>query len=315
MAVGEVTWVADGQLLALADGGQPTCLLDGVPGTSPVGWSSDAERVLTDPATAQNASGALPTGFDVTNTSVSLSAPTGTATIGIDPSTHRLIRHPQNGKVADISFLARTDSAVYHPSGKRIVAVGADQTGAYGIWLSSNLGLDPKMILSVADPSTPVTDLTFSADGQTLYFIHGFVHRLALSNLALTEVGKANRQEAALTASKLEDAQAWTTGPCDGKGTVLMTSAIATDTTDLRTMKDSPFAASGVTIRPVGWLSGFRLVIATRPSACDGPTDLWIWSVVDGFHHVAHNVLVPTVRIPRGSYTNLPDVIEQAAPG
>jgi hypothetical protein len=312
--MGEVSWVQDGQLRALADGAAPTCLVDGVAGTSPISWTSDAGRALLDPTRSISASGPHPTGFDASLDTVVLSAPTGTATIAIDPATHRLIRHGSDGAVSDISFLASTDEAIYHPRGTRIIAVGTSDTGAYGIWLSSNLGADPKQILSVEDPTTPVTNLSLSADGQTLFFIHGFVHRLYVPNLILTEIGVAGRDEAHLVVSKLEEAQAWTTGPCDATGTVLMDSNLTPEATDLRTIAGSPFTGSTQVLEPIGWLSGYRLVVAARAS-CGGPADIWIWSPVDGFHHVAHDALAPSVRIPRGPFTDLPDTIEQAAPG
>ena len=316
--MGEVTWVRDGQLRALADDADPTCLLDNQAGTAPMAWSSDAGRVLTDPTSATSASGTRSTGFGATNTSVTLSAPTGTATIGVDPATHRLIRQGPEG-ISDISFLARTDAAIYHPNGKCIIAVGTADNGAYGIWLSSNLGKEPKQILSVADPSTPVTDLAFSADATSLYFIHGFVHRLDFSGLILVPIGdeahKDVNHEANLVVSKLENAEAWSTGPCEPSGTVMFTADILGPPQDIRTIAGSPFADAPVTIRPVGWLSGDRLVVASRQSGCDGPADLWIWSVVDGFHHIAHDALAPAVRVPRGPSKELPDVIEEAAPG
>ena len=314
--MGEVTWVQDGQLRALADGATPTCLLDGVDGASPLAWSSDAARVLLDPATSATAKGKRATGFDPMMSSVVLSAPKGTATIAVDPVTHRLIRHGSDGSVTDISFLASTDEAIYHPGGTRIVAVGTDASGHYGIWLSSNLGKEPKQVLSVADPTTPVTNLTFNADGTQLYFIHGFVHQLIFDGLVLNEVGKANRGEANLVVSTLEGpAAAWGIGPCDATGSVLMTSLILPQPTELRTMTGSPFVDGDVSLQPVGWLSGYRLVLAVRPSGCDGPADLWVWSAVDGFHHIAHGALAPAVRLARSGYRDLPDVIDQAAPG
>jgi hypothetical protein len=314
--MGEVTWVQDGQLRALADGATPTCLLDGVDGGSPQAWSSDAGRVLLDPSTSATASGRRSTGFDHTMAAVVLSAPKGTATIAVDPVTHRLIRHGSDGAESDISFLAKTDEAIYHPGGTRIIAVGTDAAGNYGIWLSSNLGKEPKQVLSVADPSTPVTDLAFSADATQLYFIHGFVHRLTMAVLQLDEVGQADRGEANLVVSTLEQGTAaWSVGPCDSTGTVLMSSPILSQPADLRTMTGSPFVGSDVTLQPVGWLSGYRVVLAVRPSGCDGPADLWIWSTVDGFRHVAHGALASAVRLPRAAFRDLPDVIDQAAPG
>ena len=199
--MGEVTWVQDGQLRALADGASPTCLLDVVAGK-------------------------------------------GTATTAVDPATHRLIRHGSDGAVSDISFLDSTDEAIYHPGGTRIIAVGTDAGCRYGIWLSSTLE---------------------------------------------------------------QPAVAWSIGPCDTTGTVLMSSLILSQPADLRTMAGSPFVDQDVTLQPVGWLSGYRLALAARPSGCDGPADLWIWSTVDGFHHIAHGALAPAVRLPRGEYRDLPD--------
>jgi hypothetical protein len=310
---GEVSWVQDGQLRVRADDAEPMCLVDGVAGEHPVSWSSDAGRVLIDPTTAINSDGARGSGFDVSNTTVSLSAPTASATIAIDPATHRLMHHNLNGSTTDISFLDRTDEAAYYPSGKRIAAVGVGPGNAYGIWLSSNTGGPAKQILSVADPSTPVTNITWSADGSQLFFIHGFVHRLVITGLQLNEVGKADRGEANLVVSKVEDAAAWTTGPCDGAGTILLTTPLGEG--DIRTMDGSPFAGSTAALQPVGFLSGYRLVFVSRARGCDGPGDVWVWSPVDGFHHVATDALAASVRIPRGAYHDIPDVILEQAPG
>ncbi|MCU1387824.1 MAG: hypothetical protein JWL72_1162 [Ilumatobacteraceae bacterium] len=277
-------------------------------------WSSDAGRVLLDPATTTTAAaGTTPTGFDASNLTVSLSAPTGTATIGIDPATHRLMHRGTNGSLTDISFLERTDEAAYYPSGKRIAAVGTDATGAYGIWLSTNVGKDPKEILSVEDPSTPVTNLSWSSDGRILRFIHGFVHELVIDGLQLFEVGLADRQEANLVVSKVDNATAWTTGPCDATGTVRTAGESLGN--DVRSAAGSPFAASPMTVQPVGWLSGSRLVIAARATGCSGPADLWIWTQGAAFQQVAHDAIAPSVRIPRGAFIDIPEVIEQQAPG
>ncbi|MCU1394753.1 MAG: hypothetical protein JWM34_3181 [Ilumatobacteraceae bacterium] len=305
----------DGRLVAEGDHQSPACLLDGV-GTPPsTAWSSDATRVLLGSSSSANAAGVTLTGFDDSNTTVTLSAPTGSATIGIDPTTHRLMHRTAGGAVSDISFLARTDAAIYQPAGKRIIAVGTDANGAYGIWLSTNTGTDPKQLLSVDDPTTPVTNLRLSADGHTLWFVHGFVHELYLDALALTPVGQADRQEDHLTVSTLEGAQAWTTGPCDATGTLLMEDVLTNGIVDVRAMAGSPLAGTSDTVQPVGWLYGYKLVFATRPSGCTGPADVWVYSPVDGFTRLAQDVTAASVRLPRGAFTDLPDVIEQAAPG
>ena len=37
-----------------------------------------------------------------------------------------------------------------------------------------------------------------------------------------------------------------------------------------------------LSLSPVGWLDGARLVVAARPLGCDGPADVWIWNLLDG---------------------------------
>jgi hypothetical protein len=312
-ADGEITWVHDGRLHALADGSGPTCLLDGVDASSAISWSTDAERVLLDPTRTATAKGIRATGFTADVTTVTLSSPSGSATIAVDPATRRLIRHGADGAVTDISFLDTTDVAIYHQSGTRIIAVGT-LGSLYGIWLSSNLGTEPKMILSVDDPTTPVTDLALSADGQTLYFVHGFVHLLHIPILDLAELGQSGRNEANLAVSRVDGATAWTIGPCDASGSVVAIAPDA-DAVDLRTAARSPFADADVTLQPVGWLRGARLVLAVRASGCEGPADVWTWSVAGEFDQIAHDVLAPAVRIAGGPFVDLPNNIEQAAPG
>jgi hypothetical protein len=311
VAGGEITWIEDGRLQRVESDGTTRCLQDGVTSQTPTRWSATGDRVLIDPATIDGPAGSRASGFDAANETVSWSAPSGKAIISIDPATHHLIWHSStSSNTQDISFLARTDEAVYHPAGKGIAAVGLAEDGTYGIWLASNRGQNPKLITRIDDPTTPPTDLAFSADGLSLWFIHRALHVLLLQGLILDEVGVEGREEDNLTVSTVESGVAYTTGPCDGTGSI-----IAEDT-DLRTAADSPFADGTTTLRPVGWLGGLRLVIAARPSGCDGPADVWIWSSpAKTFERVGSNLSSVAVRIPQGPSQELPANIEQAAPG
>jgi hypothetical protein len=276
-----------------------------------VRWSDTGERVLTDPATIEGAAGARASGVDAANQTVSWSAPSGKALIDIDPATHHLIWHSStSNSTQDISFLARTDEAVYHPAGKAIAAVGLSEDGVYGIWLASNRGQNRQLITRIDDPSTPPTNLAFSADGLSVEFIHRAAHRLHLQGLVLDEFGIEGRQEGNLTVSTVDAIEAYTTGPCDSTGSIIANG------TDLRTAAGSPFSGGTTTVRPVGWLSGLRLVIASRPSGCDGPADVWIWSSnTNTFAPVASIATSVAVRIPHGPFNELPPTIDEAAPG
>jgi hypothetical protein len=311
VADGEITWIDAGRLQAFEADGSTRCLLDGVTPQSGMRWSATGERVLLDPATIEGADGSRASGFAAANQTVSWSAPEGKAIISIDAATHHLIWHSStSNNTQDISFLARTDEAVYHPAGKGIAAVGLAEDGEYGIWLASNRGENRRLITRIDDPNTPPTDLAFSADGLSLQFIHRAAHRLMLQGLILEEVGVEGRQEDNLTVSTVESVDAYTTGPCDGTGSIIANG------TDLRTAAGSPFAGGTTTLRPVGWLNNLRLVIAARAVGCDGPADVWIWSSpTNTFEPVGANVSSIAVRIPHGPFQELPANIDQAAPG
>ena len=311
---GEITWVQDGQLRALADDGVPRCLVASATVPLPK-WSPTGDRLLIDPSTAIGATTLRPTGYAAAATSVSWSQPTGKAFIAIDPATHRLIWHAStNSQTEDISFLARTDEAVYHPAGKAIAAVGVDENGHYGVWLASNRGLNRQLITSIDDPTTQATHLSFSADGRILYFVHRAVHALILDGLILNEIGVEGQADSNVVASTVGDAQAWTTGPCDSSGSLVARVDQATPQ-DLRTANGSPFTGASSTLQPVGWLGGARLVLIARNSGCDGPGDVWTWSLSSGFTKVGSGWSSVAVRIPHGAFVDLPAKIEQAAPG
>ena len=310
---GEITHVEDGRLLSASGSGDERCLEDEVETTAAVRWSATGDRLLTSDNTIVGAEGHRPSGIAAGNVDVSWSTPTGKALISIDPATHRLVWHSAiTDETLDISFLARTDEAIYHPAGKGIAAVGTAEDGTYGVWLASNRGKDRQLITRIDDPTTPATHLGFSSDGRTLYFIHRAVHSLVLDGLLLTELGIEGGSEDNLVLSSFETAWANTTGPCDPTGSVMANGV------DLRTVPQSPFVDRSQTLQPVGWLDGLRLVVAARPQGCDGPADVWIWDGSSGdptFTKVGSGWDQLSVRAPHGPFVDLPTKIEQAAPG
>ena len=314
-----MSWIQDGQLRVIGDDGVPRCLLRVATDTSTVRWSPTGQRVLVDPHTVAGPEGTRASGYNATNQTVSWSQPTGKALLGITEAKGELTwRDSTKDDRKAISFLARTDEAVYHPAGRGIVAVGVDESGIYGVWLASNRGENRKLIARIDDPTTPVSHLTFSVDGTTLYFIHDHadahhVHALQLAGLILTDYVTDPRPISDLTVSTTDSSVAWRAGRCDGSGSVLVTAPTTSPGTDLRSVAGSPFASS--TIQPIGWLSDARLVIAARASGCDGPADVWIWSNTGGFEQIGAGWTSVSVRTPRGPFQELPATIEEAAPG
>jgi hypothetical protein len=55
---------------------------------------------------------------------------------------------------------------------------------------------------------------------------------------------------------------------------------------------DTPL--EGLSLSPIGWLDGARLVVASRTLGCDGPADVWIWSLLDG----SATLLVKSIEMP-----------------
>ena len=122
---GEVSWIQDGQLRVIGDDGVPRCLLRVATDTSAVRWSPTGQRVLVDPHTVAGPEGTRASGYNATNQTVSWSQPTGKALLGITEAKGELTwRDSTKDDRKAISFLARTDEAVYHPAGRGIVAVG-----------------------------------------------------------------------------------------------------------------------------------------------------------------------------------------------
>jgi len=312
-AGGEITHIESGRLLGKDGDATERCLEEGLTTNAPVQWSATGDRFLTADNVITGSQGGEPSGVAATDTDVSWSAPTGKALISIDPASQHLIWHSNaTGETKDISFLARTDEAVYHPAGKGIAAVGMAEDGTYGIWLASNRGSDRQLITRIDDPTTPASHLSFSADGRALFFIHRAVHSLVLDGLYLTELGAEGRQEDNLVVSNVDMAWANTTGACDTSGSVIANGA------DLRAEPGSPFADRTQTLQPVGWLAGARLIVAVRPTGCEGPADVWMWTGSGAQHEftkVGHGWNAISVRTPHGPFVDLPDQIEQAAPG
>jgi len=312
VAAGEITWIENGQLHATDGFGSDSCLLDDASSTASPVWSPSGDRVVLDGATVAGADGSQSTGFAAAS-SVSWSQPTGKALISVDPQSHRLIwRSATSSYTQDISFLARTDEAVYHPAGTAIAAVGVDENGMYGIWLASNRGEGRRVVTTIDDPSTPAHDLAFSSDGRTLFFIHGVAHALSMQGLQLSELGVEGRTESDLTVSAIDWQAAIRTGECDSSGSVVLVAG--SNQTDLRTLFGSPFKTAQ-TLQPLGWIGSERLVVLARDSGCAGPGDVWTWSPTAGFDQIGTNWSSVTVRIAHGPFQDLPANIDEAAPG
>jgi hypothetical protein len=317
---GEVTLVVGSTLYGVhPDGTAARCLAQLPSGrTGAIEWGPLGDRVLLGPGTVLDATGERASGFFVDNPGVRWSRPTGSALIAPRQDDGHLIwrRSTDAEDRLDISFLARTDAAVYHPAGKNILGVGSGPDGLYGVYLAGNRGEDPRPVATIADPTTVVHDLAFDAAGTHAYFVHDHpgefhVHDLTFPDLALTDLAVSSEPVGRLVVDDTSSI-AWREGDCRGRTTTVVWSP------DARTSRPvgAGFDLEAMSTEPVGWVGDARLAVMARARGCEGPGDLWI-SPTDGGPPVllAAAIEQAAVRTVAPPAPDLPGGISNQAPG
>jgi len=277
----EITFISEGKLMgASPDGTSQRCLAhladldvgDFGPVTS---WNAPSDRVLIESqvlssdlsATSELAIGASPV----------WSRPTGTSVVWIDDEGHLMKRSSFGGRATDISFLARHDDVTYHPAGTHVATSGRRENGDYGLFLATNIGTEPKLIAR-GEKARFITNLEFSEDGQRLYYTarHGpgnwHLHRLLMgSNPVLETLAKKE--------TDFDYSVAWFTwmyyaafsgGDCAAG----QPGELKIDGPKMQI----PDELQRSNLRPVGWLSGSRLVVTSSPVSCStaAPQDIYV---------------------------------------
>jgi hypothetical protein len=281
---GEVTYVSGGRLFAVRPGGEPRCLL-GVPADSEASaWGGKADRVLLAPVGARVGDQTVELALGPKETA-GWSRPTGTSVLVV--SDGKLTkRKVDTGAVSDVSFLARHDEALYHPSGRHIVSVGVDAVGRYGIFLASNEGKDVRTV-AVAETANRLSSLSWGPGG-TLFFgaehdgnpskDRYHIHWRPNDPGQLFKIHLAEGPVAKVSASPFEEMVSAQTGTCSsGRATQTVDLSKVTEFNE-EDVPDAPVVAVDVgamDTEPVGWLPGGRLVVLGRPG-CDRPGTLWI---------------------------------------
>ena len=213
----------------------------------------------------------------------------------------------------DVSFLADTVAAAYHPAGKAIAALGTDENGSIGLFLATNRGQDRKQLTFAEDPAdTRLTELAFDANGASIFFVHlhggsYHVHRLVIDGLVLTDVADESGSADRLVASTTVDGSvAWqqTDGPSHTVRAIFSGG-------ELVTMSG---AEATTALEPVGWW-GDRLVVLEHENGSTGAGTLWSWSGSDEPVQLATGVERAATRVERGPFLELPTEITQQAVG
>ena len=298
--------------------GTSSCLteltLDNV---GPLRWSPAGDRVLLNSVTVFDGTRALPSGYISTNNRVSWSFPTGKALIAPAVADNHLLWRTagQPATRTDISFLARTDVAAYHPAGRNIFAAGQAADGTAGLFLAGNRGQNPRLIARLDEPNTVITEIAPDPSGSRVYFIHDHrngtfhLHALDLPGLTITDVATVAEPVAKLTVSSAAGAAiAARLGDCAG--------LTHTQVYDAAAAVDQPAAFAALSTEPIGWLDAQQLVLSARASGCAGPSDLWIWNIAtSAATPLISGVDAAAIRSVLTSFGELPGDINSAAPG
>jgi hypothetical protein len=336
----EVTFEVGTRLYSVSPGsGATSCLTElTVDNVGPFRWSPAADRVLLNSVTVFDGTQALPTGYLSTNSRVTWSYPTGKALIApAVADSHLLWRTAgQPGTRTDISFLERTDVAVYHPAGKNIFAAGQAADGTAGLFVASNRGANSRLIAQLDDPQTTITEIGPDPSGSRVYFVHGHgngtfhVHALDFPSLALSDVTTATEPVAKLTVGMTANSPiAWRLGDCAGLTRTQITgpAAVAAPPAAVAAppaavadppaaVADQPAAFAALSTEPVGWLDAQQLVLSARATGCSGPSDLWIWNIAtSAATPLISGVDVAAIRAILPTFGELPNDINSAAPG
>jgi hypothetical protein len=319
-AAGEVTFGAGSKLYGVQpDGSDVRCLTALPEGQSgAIQWGPQGDRVLLGPGTVLDAAGPRNSGFFADNPGVRWSRPTGSALIAPRQDDGRLIwrQSTDASDRLDISFLARTDSAVYHPAGRNILAAGVDAVGQYGVFLAGNRGENPQPVTTIEDGSTVVHDLAFDSGGTHAYFVHDHpgqyhVHDLSFPDLALTDLVVSPDPVGRLVVDDTASI-AWRQGDCSGRTSTVRWSPDAGSSQPV----GAGSALAALSTEPVGWVGGGSLAVMARESGCDGPGDLWIVPADGGDPVLLVSAIEQAaVRAVAATPVDLPGGINNQAPG
>jgi hypothetical protein len=252
------------------------CLGD-APAVGDLAWGGEGDRVLIDAAQTHLRSKEFTALLGADQQASSWSRPTGTSVISVT-GAGRLVKTPASGDgaPADISFLARHDEAVYHPSGTHIVSTGKG-AGGYGIYIANNEGGNQQQ-LAVSEAARRVYDLAMSHDGKTLFYAAEHRQRFDLHSLSLKELSKG-----AGTTGRLRRLFTGDDEITDIHVSEFSTEPLIAFRSGCRAYVDSEEGETAILedegfSRPVGWLPDATLVVILSGNECDGPGDLYAYT-------------------------------------
>lgn len=273
---GQITFVRDDKIVAASPDGEPeTCLVDLertsiAPTATPLSWNARGDAVIVDDVAVFAGTRRTFRVVDRRPERAVWSRPNGTSVVYV-ATDGRLMKRPSAGGPADdISFLQRHDDVAYHPAGTHIATTGVTTKGTYGLFLATNVGTG-RRLLARGERARLITGLRFSDDGQYLYYTarHGpgnwHLHRLGIGadrSFVTLDDGRSGFEYT--VSPRSARTIAWfSVGDC-AEGEAGKFHARGPGTSGL----DIPAELRATDLRPVGWLPGRELVVASSPVSC-----------------------------------------------
>lgn len=319
---GEITFISGGRLIASTPNSREVRCLAKVAGGDRIDWGGEGDRAVvslsgSEPRVIFPSSDYVLSTGETDARAFGLSRPRGTSVLYGSADSRRLYKIPSNGgRVEDISFLERHDEAIYHPAGEHIFVVGEDRRGRYGIFLATNLGTDPQLLV-IGEDARRIYSLTFSLSG-VLYYAAEHDDRHDVHGLSLSPTGTGKVDTSGLKTfysspdpiARVVVSQFYESGrfAVEVEGN---SSEGCPSETLVWVNRSKTISVPDRPSRPVGWLPNGSLLYVALGTACDA-AELYTWGGKRSLL-VADDVQAAAVRgrfpPPPNPPTRLPEVV------
>ena len=236
------------------------------------------------------------------------SRPQGTAFLWVSPDNTELVKvDAATGDVTNVTFLARTDEAIYHPAGEHILAVGEDDEGRYGIFMATNEGTEPQLLV-LSEDAKRIYSMSFGRSGSLFYAAehetHYDAHEVTFGQMGdtgeiqteLKTLYSSPHPISKVVVSPFENRPpvAIQVGTEDGNScpsrTLIWTKKLGAvsfrDMSDAKRANiygdvDDPVLSDKLdesSTEPIGWLPRGQLVVRTLGEDCDSTEGVYEWS-------------------------------------
>lgn len=318
----ELTFARRGGLFTLdLDSGEVSCLVQLTRDPRRLDWNPAGDLLLVDEDLIVSADEQRPSGFAPGAVGISWSQPTGGTLLApsADGSALRKIDADDPQAVTDVTALATTWAAAYHPSGQAIVSAGIDRSGTVGVFISDNRGNGATPIVVLEDRSTSVTDVAVAHNGNWITFVHdvtegdtreeAHIHRVHLTDLPPERVPAEHEEvPVELIASEQLDGSISWREVVDDQDEGLAYSWSGIEPRDL--------SFPDAVVEPVGFLAEGTAAAVVLPEDAEGGGQLWTYPPDAEPVLIARDVTAAATRtIRHDAWSNPPTAVASVSIG